>query len=206
MRRNVSLIAALCLCLPVAAQTVYKWVDEEGEVHYSHALPPDQAERAHERLAADGRVAERVDRAPTQEERERLAAQLAVERDEAERARIRASQDRLLLAAYPTEDHLQRSMDSELEVIESERRSVTSSLSSAQGYFQELVARAAELERQGEPVPDELKGRIDSSRQSIRRLTAQLAKIDRRWAEVKQGFEQDLDRYRQLNSSGRSPG
>lgn len=33
--------AALLSCLPAAAQTMYKWVDEKGTTHFSQHPPPD---------------------------------------------------------------------------------------------------------------------------------------------------------------------
>lgn len=199
MRRYACILSAAWLITAVAsAQTVYKWVDEDGEVHYSHSLPPERSDDAHEQLASDGRITARVERAPSREERERLAEQLAREADEEERARIRASQDRLLLAAYPSEEDLVRNMEAELDQIDSERLSVETSLESARGYFSELVTRAAELERRAEEVPQELAGRIQSARRTIQRLAEQLSRVNERRARKEEAYQADLERYRAL--------
>jgi len=54
-----ALIALICFCCPLSAQTYYKWVDESGTVHYS-ANPP--ADRAYERV--DTRAQVIISRAP----------------------------------------------------------------------------------------------------------------------------------------------
>lgn len=38
----LTLIAMLGSAVPIAADSAYKWVDEEGVTHYSQRLPPDQ--------------------------------------------------------------------------------------------------------------------------------------------------------------------
>ena len=39
-RLSVAIGLALCMALPATAQTMYKWVDANGEVHYSDKPPP----------------------------------------------------------------------------------------------------------------------------------------------------------------------
>lgn len=202
MRRHAFILAATLLIPGIAAsQTVYKWVDEDGEVHYSQSLPPERTDEAHEQLASDGRITARIERAPSREERERLAEELAREADEQERARIRASQDRLLLAAYPTEEDLVRSMQAELGRIDSELLSLHASLESARGYFSELVTRAAERERRAEPVPEELAERIQSARATIERLSGQVSRARERRARREAEYRDDLARYRAIQSA-----
>ena len=38
--------AALLACVPAAAQTMYKWVDEKGVTHFSETPPPDDRKAA----------------------------------------------------------------------------------------------------------------------------------------------------------------
>ena len=66
------------------AQDVYKWVDENGEVHYSQTLPPERASDAHDRLTRDGLLAERVDRVKTADELAELESQREEQREQAE--------------------------------------------------------------------------------------------------------------------------
>ncbi|MCS6995618.1 MAG: DUF4124 domain-containing protein [Casimicrobiaceae bacterium] len=87
--------------LAVAAQAqLYRWVDEQGRVQYSDTLPPQATDRARAKLRPDGIVLEKVERAPTAEEKRAQALreeQLARERA-AREARERL--DRALLDRY----------------------------------------------------------------------------------------------------------
>ncbi len=185
------------------AQTVYKWVDQNGEVHYSQSLPPERVLEPHERLSADGRVVERVERAPTAEERARLAAALELEKDERERERLRSSQDRLLLAAFPSEQDLIQATRQELDLIDAQRSALQRSIDSNQEFFRQLVAQAAALERQSEPVPDELGRRISDARSRLDDLHQQMDKIEERHAAVVSSGAADLERYRSLRQPER---
>src|SRR6056297_2528217 len=106
MKRFLFANLLLLLSTGVCAQTVYKWVDENGDVHYSQTLPPEQNDKAHERLTEDGLLAERIDRVMTSEERAELEAATEREQEAATRVRLQQQQDRLFLAAFPTEEDL----------------------------------------------------------------------------------------------------
>ncbi|MCB1629640.1 MAG: DUF4124 domain-containing protein, partial [Xanthomonadales bacterium] len=52
----------------VSAAKLYKWVDENGNVHYSDQVPPSQAKQARSELNEQGVAVKQVDRALTAEE------------------------------------------------------------------------------------------------------------------------------------------
>jgi len=41
MKKTIVILLILC-AMPLAAQKIYKWVDENGQVHYSSKKPPGQ--------------------------------------------------------------------------------------------------------------------------------------------------------------------
>lgn len=52
----------------LAKKKLYKWVDEEGQVHYSDRVPADQIKKKHEELSEQGVVLEKIENARTKEE------------------------------------------------------------------------------------------------------------------------------------------
>jgi len=56
--RTWILIAALAVATPVAAQGMYRWVDQNGKVHYSDKAPPPAAASAVEQKQLRGNVVE----------------------------------------------------------------------------------------------------------------------------------------------------
>ena len=55
LKRISAGILAFCLVLSpaVMAEDVYRWTDENGEVHYGRTLPPEYADKPHEIRSAD---------------------------------------------------------------------------------------------------------------------------------------------------------
>lgn len=200
--KNALPIILLLLAASAAGQSVYKWVDEDGEVHYSQTLPPEQAGEAHDRLTRDGLVAESVGRVKTAEELAALKSEQAQQREEAEQQRIQAQQDRLFLAAFPTEQDVRQSIKSRREAVIAERDSVRSLIKQSRARFAARVERAAALERRGEPVSASLVERIAADRSEIRELNERMDQINARLAALDQELAAELRRHRRLTDSG----
>lgn len=200
--KSLLLINLLFLATGVAAQPVYKWVDENGDVHYSQTLPPEQTEKAHERLTDEGLLAERIDRQLTPEERAELRARQAREREAARAERLQEQKDRLFLAAFPTEEDVEQRFETRRDHVTAERTSVEALLEQARTRFSEWVEQAARLERQGEPVPEHVIERIGDSRQSIQELNRRLEAIDQRLEELEAERMAEIQRHRRLTESG----
>jgi len=192
----------LLLAAPAGGQSVYKWVDENGEVHYSQTLPPERAGQAHDRLTNDGLLAERVDRVKTAEELAELKVEQAERKEQAEQRRIQAQQDRLFLAAFPTEQDVRQSIQSRRGAVIAELDSVRSLIEQGRARFAARVERAAALERRGEPVPDSLVEYIASDRAAIRELNDRLDRINARLDALDQELSAELRRHRRLTESG----
>lgn len=188
--------------IPVMAQSVYKWVDEDGNIHYSQALPPEQVRQAHERLSPDGLVVERVERVHTEQERAELEALEREQAEESERRRFQAQQDRLFLAAYPTEQHLRRVNSASRETLESERRSLVAVIDQTRVRFSAGIEQAAAYERRGEDVPEFLEQQVADARNRLAELNQQLGKIDQRLEDLDAELTTNLERHRQLSNPG----
>lgn len=200
--KNFVITILLMTSAGVLAQDVYKWVDKNGEVHYSQTLPPERAGEAHDRLTRDGLLAERIDRVKTADELAELEVQREQERELAKQERIQAQQDRLFLAAYPTEEDVQRTIETRRETVMSERNSVESLIEQSRSRFIATVQQAAEFERTGKPVPEYLVERIDKSRTGIRELNRRLDEIDKRLTSLDDELASELARHRRLTDSG----
>lgn len=182
----------------VAAQSVYRWTDHEGQVHYGHAVPPEYRSRGFDRLAPDGRLIERVAPAMTPEERAEQAARLALQAELQAEQESQAARDRLLLAAYRSEAELIETRDARLMALKHQRDALDTSRKHSVQRFEDLVARAASLSRNAQPVPDSLDAAIRATQDEIRRLRGTLSDMDERMAEVEARFNGDLERYRSL--------
>lgn len=200
------LLTALVLLLGVAgdaiAQNVYRWTDPDGRVHYGHAVPPEYRSLGFQRLAPDGRVLETIAAEMTHEElaaeQHRRALQAELQAEQA----TQAARDRLLLAAYRNEQELMETRGQRLEALLQQRRALETSHRHAVQRFEDLVSRAAEHNRQGETVPEQLQNAIAETQGEVRRLRDGMSEMDGRQTVLNERFEQDLERYRALTRRG----
>ncbi|MDT8409301.1 MAG: DUF4124 domain-containing protein [Wenzhouxiangellaceae bacterium] len=202
MMRLFLLILLLNCISPVLAQNIYKWVDDNGEVHYSQTLPPERVESEHDRLTGEGLVAERVQRAPSQQERLELAERLSRERDSAEQERIRKQQERLFLASFPAQEDVRRSFESRAETIETEQAAVLTLVEQTRVRFNEQLVEAAALERVGKKVPEHLVEGLAALRVRLEDLAARRREIEQRLFELDQEMVEQLERHSRLTGSG----
>ena len=114
----VFLVAALFMVSANAG--LYRWVDENGNVHYGDKVPPKYLKKEHEELNEHGTLVKKHDRAMTAEEKaEKRKLEAERERLEQER-RAQALRDRVLTDTYTTERDLVAARNARLEAIDSQ--------------------------------------------------------------------------------------
>lgn len=108
---SIKLIALLIfLTGSVAQASLYRWVDEEGKVHFSDKVPPAMAQKGHTSLNKNGIESEKVSSAlelkqkadEANEKKQLLATATEAEKNEAKQ-KIKDDQ---LLATYESKDEL----------------------------------------------------------------------------------------------------
>ncbi|GAB4184462.1 MAG: hypothetical protein Tsb002_07460 [Wenzhouxiangellaceae bacterium] len=201
MHKAVLMICSLWLCTTTTAWsqgTVYKWVDENGKLHYSQSMPPNYKDLAHEKLNETGTVVDRTDRTLTEEERKALRAQEAIARQQQIARETQEKKDRLLLAAYRSEEDIIKVMNDELDVLKEQHEVISSSYRDQRSSLRDLVAQAADFERVGQPVPENIRAPIASIQNVIRRQKGQIERINEQLQFSRSNYEEDLQRYRSL--------
>ena len=203
MIRLVCLLFAAVMAGSAMAQTVYRWVDENGEVHYSHAVPPEHAHRGYDRLRRDGSVRERVAPAMSPEERAERAERLAREAEQEAEQRTRESRDRMLLTSYRSEEDIVSTMEAQIAGIHARRAEIQGELGRVSGRFETLIGQAAEESREGRDVPNQLRQNIQISRERMADLRNRLDELDDEEEGLRNHYATELERFRELTNSGR---
>jgi len=195
--RWLAACCALLLCGCVAAD-VYRWIDDQGEVHYGQVVPPEYKDKGYDRLDDNGQLIDRVERALTAEERrERERLREEQTRLETER-RDQAQKDRRLLSSYRSEQDLVEDRDSQLAMLARRMESLDDSRVRLGQRFESLVRRAAQLNRNDETVPAQLTSEIEQAREKIRELRRAIDEIEEQKASLTRKFEEQLERFREL--------
>lgn len=197
LRTLIIAIALFGIC-DALAQTVYRWVDDDGEVHYGHSVPPEYADQGYDVLRRDGTVRERIEPALTPEQVAERRERQRRRKEEESRQRDQETRDRLLQATYRSEDDLKSAMETQIAALNGQRASIGTAIDQVERRFEHLIERAADHSRNGGRVPTTLEESISKVRAELRRLRTDLAALDEREAQLREQFQADLKRYREL--------
>lgn len=192
-----------------AAAEVYRWVDENGEVHYSESLPPDHQDKGHDVLSREGMVVDENQKLtpappsekPNQEKPEELprdASGLPRPKPLHSEAELRHHMDNFLMLRYESEQEILDAMNVEIKQLNYDRRLLEGSRASLQDAYRGQIRVAAERQRAGKEVEPEAVKEINSLRNSLARNSKSLEGLLQRENNIRADFDKQLERYRHL--------
>jgi hypothetical protein len=203
-RLLIPLLASSLLAFGTEAG-LYRWVDDEGNVHYTDIIPPSQITKGHTELTEEGVRIKTVPPAKTTEE---IQKEKELERLRAQQERIIEQQkaaDRVLLQTFRSEDDIKMARDGKLASIDVMIRVTKNDIRRQQEWLSRLRTEAANLERSGKRIPKQLSDSISSSERSIRDAYGAIADREEQKKAIRDSFERDLDRFRQLRNLNKPP-
>ena len=191
-------VSIILSCITVTAQAkTYRWVDADGRVHYSDQIPPNEVDRAYSVINKGGVTIDNVGQAKTKE-------QLAEERRLKEQQTEQENYDRILLDTYTKVDDLEDTRDRYIASLEGLIKVSQHKLANLNNELDKLNKSAANLERNGKPMPDELRNDIASIQSQIDRENDFIVAQRAQQKEVKEKFASDIKRYKELKSAQQS--
>jgi hypothetical protein len=220
-RRTIAALMALSLVLPAlcavtahadtrpggqSQKPTYKWVDEQGVVHYGDAVPPQYADQEKTVLNGQGMAIGTIEGKKTAEQLATAAARRASD-EKSESARLRAQdRDRQLLATYLTVEEIESLRDRRVELLDAQAL-VTSQ------YLEQLRSQQRQLETQAErfrpynaqaalPLPDRLAEDLVRGIEVIHTQERNLDTKRREAADLKANFAADIARFKELKHVG----
>lgn len=195
-------VALAALVMPAQAK-LYRWVDEQGNVHYSDRLPPQATQQKRKVLDESGRTLESHD--PEAERRAAEARAREQARLEAERARqeAQARHDRMLLQTYTTVEDIEHVRDDRVAALDSSLNLAREKLERLRGNLAQLEKRAGELRQAGRPLPEDLSRRLAEARRQVQENQDYVARKEAERDEMAQRFAADIERFKELKRAGR---
>jgi hypothetical protein len=184
---------------------LYRWVDNEGNVHFSDHVPPEYSELGHHVLNSHGVSVEVIGGEKTADELaeiQRLAAleaQLQLEREEA------VLRDRVLLSTYLTVDEIRDLRDRRAELLADQIR-VT------EIYLDNLRSKLAKLQKDAQrfrpynpdesapPIDEKLARELADTLDSILRYEQSLNMSRSVQTRLLAKFDGDIQRFRVLKA------
>ncbi len=185
------LLAVLLMCAwPVAAGTVYRWVDEHGKVQFSDK-PPSGQSRDLTTLDKSGRS--RSSGVMSEAER---AAELERQRAQIEQRR----KDKALLQSFSSPDEIDLLRDRQLEALAAGQQTNRLRIQTIQERNKKLQTQAERFQKQKKPLPADLQAQLDQNRDEIQVIEQLLQQQDQEAVKIRQRAEADKARFIQLRN------
>ena len=199
-----ALLLALCAGMAVAQSDktkLYRWVDENGQVHYGDSVPPEYAEQDRDILNKQGVPIGREEGLITPEEAAAKAAAEKAERDEKKR-RLR---DRVLLQTYQNVQELETLRDTRLELVDAQltiQEQSLANLRAQRAHIERIAARYAPINNDADalPLPEDLSLDLQRSASDIETQERNLVKRRDERESIRLNFEADIARYKELRA------
>ncbi len=192
MRKSVAVRMMLLLGVVypalASAAELYRYVDERGVVVLDrHGVPPQHISRGYQVLNEQGRVIRVVPPAPSAEEFARLQAQKA-----------RDAPDAQLLRLYASVEDVERAETRKLAELGSVIGLARGNLQSIRNQRSSLQKQAANHERAGRKVPDNLLAQIKNLEKEEQSLLRDLTRFEKARADAEVSFANDRQRVAEL--------
>ena len=200
--------AVLLATASAVAGKVYRWVDENGEVHYSETLPPDFEDKTHDVLdeqgiirSADESLVPPPPKPANEDEPKELPRDSSgMQRSKALYSEIEMQErmDRFLMLRYDSEQEIEDAMNVEIKQLEYDRRLLQKSRDSMSESYRGQVREAANQQRSGTEVKSEATSSFKDLQARLEDNTNLLAGLRDREENIRKSFETELERYRYL--------
>lgn len=187
----------------VDAQERYRWRDDNGSLRISDRIPPDAAGKRIEVLNARGMVVRVIEPKKTPEELAEAARQKELAEEEVRKREEQVRRDRMLLDSYTSAEEIERRRDNRLAQLETYIRVSTDSVANLEAVLEDLESQAKRHTDAGREVPAELTVRIESTKMEIADNQAFLEAREHEQAQIREQFDADLERFKELRASGR---
>jgi hypothetical protein len=196
----IALLAVVLGVAPLYASKLYRWVDDEGNVHFTDRMPAEQVDKGRTELNEQGLTIDQVAPAKTPEERARDAE---LERLRREQQRLREKQeaeDRVLLRTFHSVDDIALARDGKLAAVDVLIRVSERNNKLLKAKLAEEEKRAANLERAGKPIPEKWQNEIASTRRSLNEGYANILRHQQNKAIIRETYDEDIRRFRTLKN------
>jgi hypothetical protein len=207
-------VAALLITAQALAAKVYRWVDEDGNVHYTESLPPGYKDTGHDVLNEHGLVVDEnlkltpepmVEKKSEDQQKAEEANELPRDSSGLPRpkplyteAEKQMRMDNFLMLRYENEQEIIDAMNVEIKQLNYDRDLLQGSLDSLEEAYRGQIRVAANQQRAGQAVGDEAAREMAGLKSRMAKNARELAALDQREQKIREEFQAQLERYRAL--------
>jgi hypothetical protein len=201
MRFSILALAVIILSSAFSVQAkMYKWVDEDGQIHFGDKIPPKYLVKAHDELNEHGVKTKHREAEKTAEEKAR-ETRLKKERNKVALAEKKQKQlDRVLFDTYTTERDLIIARDSRLDAYATQIKLSEAYINDTNKNIELMEKQVARIKASGREVPKDLYNRIASGKQQVASQTKIMKSHKKRSEKISAQFNGYIERFRDVKS------
>ena len=201
MRFVLLTFSAILFSSSFAAQAkMYKWVDENGQMHFGDKIPPQYQVKEHQELNEHGVVTKHKEAAKTPQQK---AEERRLERERKKLAaeeKKKKQRDRVLLDTYTTERDLIVARDSRLEAVDSQINLAESIINDSNKNIESLETQIEQIKATNREVPEELYQRLDIEKKQVEVQSGVMKNHKKRHDEISEQFNGYIERFKVLKA------
>jgi hypothetical protein len=183
-----------------AQAKMYKWVDEEGQMHFGDKIPEKYLVREHDVLNDTGMVIRHKEAAETAEQKAE-ARRLEHERQKAALIEKKKKQrDRVLLDTYTTKRDLILARDSRLEAVDSQIQLANTIITDSNKKIESMEQQVIDIKASNREVPLYLYNQIDNEKEQVKVQSKVKKDYEKRRDQIDLQFNDYIKRFEVLKA------
>ena len=201
MRLSLITLSVLLLSTAFSVQAkMYKWIDEDGQMHFGDKIPPKYLVKEHDELNEQGVTTKHRDAVKTPEEKAEARRLLKEQKKAALIAKKKKQRDRVLLDTYTTERDLIVARDSRLDAVGSQIQLAETIISDSNNKIEVMDKRITQIRATNREVPLDLYDRLDNEKEQVVVQTRVMENHKIRREEISVQFNGYIERFRVLKA------
>jgi len=183
------LLLLIALPMHAMAAELFRWKDDEGNVHYTDRIPPKYVEQGYRVISEQGLTIKTItskkdEPKPVETINKELEAQI--------------ERDKPLLTTYASESEIFMMRDRRVEDIKAIITLRQESIYMLEKEFVEHTRQASDYEKLGTPIPEELKNTIATTERKISSYQRVIKEHQQKLVDVQDQYADELERYRNI--------
>jgi hypothetical protein len=192
----IAVLGLVCGAGTAAGAGMYKWVDDQGVVHYTDRIPAESVSKGATVLDKQGRSVKTIDPAPTAEQRRAIEVEADRQRELAKVDAERTRRDRALTQSFSSEAEIDVARARAVSTMEAQ-------LTTVSAYIADMTRRKQDLEKRKagygtKPVPAAVDNELNSVNEELVRQNALLVQKKEALAAVGKKYDADKQRWQEI--------
>lgn len=179
---------------------LYRWIDEDGQMHFGDKIPPKYLVKEHDVLNEQGVRVKHREAAKTAAEKAEEKRLKKEQQKAALIARKKKQRDRVLLDTYTTERDLIVARDSRLDAVGSQIKLAETIIIDSNKKIESMENQITQIIASNREVPMDLYDLVDTEKQQVAVQTRVMENHIKRREEISAQFNDYIERFNALKA------